>query len=43
MADTEIDEARLEAAWLDLMMIEPAMCGLALRDMVVSRHPRAEI
>ncbi|MRX50628.1 hypothetical protein GI374_09245 [Paracoccus sp. S-4012] len=43
MADTEIDEARLEGGWIDLMIIEPAMTGLALRDMVVSRHPRAEI
>lgn len=43
LADTEIDETRIESAWIDLLLIDPAATATVLREMVVSRHPRAEI
>lgn len=43
LADTEMNENRLERAWIDLILDQPAMNAVTLRDMVVSRHPRAEI
>lgn len=42
LAYTKIDEQRLERAWLDLIFNDPAMTRVTLRDMVVSRRPRAE-
>lgn len=43
LAYAEIGEARIERAWLDLIFSEPAMTRILLRDVVVSRHPRAEL
>lgn len=38
-----IDETRIERAWLDLIFNDVAMTGITLRDVVVSRRPRAEL
>jgi hypothetical protein len=43
LAYSGIDETRIERAWLDLIFNDAAMTGIALRDMVVSRRPRAEL
>jgi hypothetical protein len=38
-----IDDTRIERAWLDLIFNDVAMTGITLRDVVVSRRPRAEL
>jgi hypothetical protein len=38
-----IDETRIERAWLDLIFNDCAMTRITLRDVVVSRRPRAEL
>jgi hypothetical protein len=38
-----IDDTRIERAWLDLIFNDVAMTGIVLRDLVVSRRPRAEV
>jgi Family of unknown function (DUF6478) len=43
LAYAGIDESRIERAWLDLIFNDAAMTGIALRDLVVSRRPRAEV
>lgn len=40
---TEIDEARIEKAWIDLILSRPAMTRIEIMDLVLSRYPRAEI
>ena len=40
---TDIDAQRLDHAWLDLILERPRMNAVTLRDMVVSRHPRADV
>lgn len=42
LAYAKIDEARIENAWLDLLFSEAAMNRIILRDLVLSRRPRAE-
>ena len=43
LAYAKIDEKRIERAWLDLMFNDAAMTRITLRDLVVSRRPRAEL
>jgi hypothetical protein len=43
LAYAKLDEMRIERAWLDLIFNDAAMTGIALRDLVVSRRPRAEL
>lgn len=43
LAETEISAERIESAWLDLILDGPAMNMVVIRDMVLSRHRRAEI
>lgn len=43
LAYAGIDETRIERAWLDLIFNEVAMTRIILRDVVVSRRPRAEL
>jgi hypothetical protein len=43
LAYGNIDETRIERAWLDLIFNDVAMACVTLRDLVVSRRPRAEL
>ena len=43
LAQARIDDSRIERAWLDLIFNGPAMIGISLRDLVVSRRPKAEL
>lgn len=43
LAHAKLDDTRIERAWLDLIFNDAAMTGIALRDLVVSRRPRAEL
>ena len=43
LAYAGIDDTRIERAWLDLIFNEVAMAGISIRDVVVSRRPRAEL
>jgi Family of unknown function (DUF6478) len=43
LAYAGLDETRIERAWLDLMFDEAAMTCITLRDLTVSRRPRAEL
>jgi hypothetical protein len=43
LAYAKIDDTRIEKAWLDLIFNDAAMNGISLRDLVVSRRPRAEL
>jgi hypothetical protein len=43
LAYAKLDDTRIERAWLDLIFNDAAMTGIALRDLVVSRRPRAEL
>jgi hypothetical protein len=43
LAYAKLDETRIERAWLDLIFNDAAMTGISLRDLVVSRRPRAEL
>lgn len=43
MAATRLDETRIERAWLDLIFEGPEMNEIILRDVTLSRRPRAEI
>lgn len=43
LAYTDINEKRIEKAWLDLIFEGPQMNQITLRDVTVSRYPRAEI
>lgn len=40
---TEINERRIERMWLDLIFEDPEMNQITLRDLTVSRRPRAEL
>ena len=42
IATTRLNEARVERAWLDLIFEGPGMSAIILRDMTLSRRPRAE-
>lgn len=43
LAYTEINEKRMERVWLDLIFEGPQMNRLVLRDMTITRAPRADI
>jgi len=43
LAYAGLDQRPVTKAWLDLIFNEPAMKGVILRDVVVSRRPRAEL
>jgi Family of unknown function (DUF6478) len=43
LAYAKIDEKRIEKLWLDLIFERPAMNRITLRDVTVSRRPRAEL
>lgn len=43
LAATQMNEARVERAWLDLIFEEPSMNEIILRDVTLTRRPRAEI
>jgi len=43
LAYTDLNESRIERAWLDLILNEPVMTRVVIRDLVVSRRPRAEL
>lgn len=43
LAYAKLDDKRIERAWLDLIFNDAAMTGIQLRDLVVSRRPRAEL
>ncbi|WP_108853260.1 DUF6478 family protein [Albidovulum aquaemixtae] len=43
LAYSKMNEKRVERAWLDLIFDEPAMNQITLRDLTMSRRPRAEI
>lgn len=42
LAYARIDETRIERAWLDVIVNDPGLTRITLRDMVISRRPRAE-
>ncbi|QPM91790.1 DUF6478 family protein [Pseudooceanicola algae] len=43
LAYSEINEKRIEKAWVDIIFGDPAMNAVALRDLTFSRRPRAEL
>jgi len=43
LAYTQLNEARAERMWVDLMIEDPAMNRITFRDLTMSRYPRAEI
>lgn len=43
LAYAKLDDSRIERAWLDLIFNDPSMTCIQLRDLVVSRRPRAEL
>ena len=43
LAYTEMDELRIERAWLDLIFEGPEMNQITVRDFTLSRRPRAEL
>lgn len=43
LAYADINDKRIERAWLDLIVNDPAMTRIVIRDVVISRRPRAEL
>lgn len=43
LAYSDLNDNRIERAWLDLILNEAAMTRIVIRDLVVSRRPRAEL
>ena len=43
LAYTELNEKRIERAWLDLIFEGPAMNQITIRDLTLARRPRAEL
>jgi hypothetical protein len=43
LAYADLNDRRIERAWLDLILNEAAMTRIVIRDVVVSRRPRAEL
>lgn len=43
LAYADLNDRRIERAWLDLIVNDPAMTRIVIRDLVVSRRPRAEL
>ncbi|MDD9976593.1 MAG: DUF6478 family protein, partial [Boseongicola sp.] len=42
VAASDLNEARLERAWIDLIFEGPEMNQITLRDMTMTRRPRAD-
>jgi hypothetical protein len=43
LATTKLNERRVERMWLDLIFEKPAMNQVTVRDLMLARHPRAEL
>ena len=43
LAYSQLNEKRAERMWVDLMFENPAMNQITIRDLTISRYPRAEI
>lgn len=43
LAYADLNDRRIERAWLDLILNDTAMTRIVIRDLVVSRRPRAEL
>jgi hypothetical protein len=43
LAYADLNDRRIERAWLDLILNEAAMTRIVIRDLVLSRRPRAEL
>ena len=43
LAYTNLNEKRIERAWIDLIFEAPEMNQIILRDVTLSRRPRAEV
>ena len=43
LAYTKMNEQRIEKVWIDLIFEGPRMNRIAIRDLTLARHPRAEI
>ena len=43
LAYTDITESKVERMWLDLIFEDPEMNQITLRDLTLSRRPRAEL
>lgn len=43
LAYADLNDKRIERAWVDLILNEAAMSRIVIRDVVVSRRPRAEL
>ena len=43
LAYTRMDENRVEGLWVDLIFERPALSQIILRDMILSRRPRADL
>ena len=43
LAYADINEKRVERAWMDLILNDAAMTRIVIRDVVLSRRPRAEL
>lgn len=43
LAYAEIEEGRVEEAWIDLMLEDPAQVGVELADVWIARHLRADL
>lgn len=43
LAYAGLNDKRIERAWLDLILNDAGMSRIVIRDLVVSRRPRAEL
>jgi len=43
LAYSNLNEKRIERAWVDLIFENPEMSQLVLRDLTFCRHPRADL
>jgi hypothetical protein len=43
LAYVDLNDRRIEKVWLDLILNDPGMTRFVIRDVVVSRRPRAEL
>ncbi|AUM74316.1 hypothetical protein CYR75_08565 [Paracoccus jeotgali] len=43
LAETAMNENRIDKVWLDVILEKPAMNAVGIREMIVSRHPRANV
>jgi len=43
LAYAELNENRIDSMWLDLILENPAMNQMRIRDLTFCRYPRAEV